>query len=584
MHDIVIRGGHVIDGSGADGFDGDVAIDGGRISAVGAVADRGREEIDASGQLVTPGFVDIHTHFDGQVTWDPYLSPSTFHGVTTVVMGNCGVGFAPCAPERHQWLIQLMEGVEDIPGSALAEGIRWNWESFPDYMNAVEASPLAIDVGLQIPHGALRGYVMGDRAARLEPANEQDVRRMASLVKEALEAGALGFSTSRTEKHRDRAGNHTPSFKAEQDELWGIARAIGDSGRGVIQLIADFWDFDREFALIRGMAETSGRPLSLTIEQDDRHPEIWGNVLDSISKAQADGVNMRGQVPPRPTGVLMGLTATLNPFLMHEAFRPLRAAPLEQKVAALRDPDFVAKLLAEEHDWDPQNQLIHFLLRSFHKMFPLAEDGAAPDYEPSPENSVAARAEREGRRPEEVVIDLLLEKDGRNLFYFPIMNYTNGSLDDVRTMMTHPHTLFGLSDAGAHCGALCDASFPTTTLTHWGRDRSRGGQLELPWLVHGLTRRTAEQVGMLDRGLLRPGYKADVNVIDFDRLNVRLPEIVHDLPAEGRRLIQRADGYSVTVKDGAVAFREGDPVETDPARLRGRLVRGAQPSPEAVGH
>ena len=585
MHDIVVRGGTVIDGTleqadrGRPAFAADIAIDDGRISAVGAVPGQGREEIDATGQLVTPGFVDIHTHFDGQVTWDPFLSPSTFHGVTTVVMGNCGVGFAPCAPERHQWLIQLMEGVEDIPGSALAEGIRWNWESFPEYMNAVEASPLAIDVGLQIPHGALRGYVMGDRAARLEPANEQDIRRMQSLVAEALEAGALGFSTSRTEKHRDRAGNHTPSFKAEQDELWGIAQAIGGTGRGVIQLISDFWDMDREFALIRGMAETSGRPLSLTIEQDDRHPEIWTTVLANISKAQAEGVNMRGQVPPRPTGVLMGLTATLNPFVTHDAFKPLRSAPLEEKVRALRDPEFVAKLLAEEHEWDPQNSLIHFLLRSFHKMFPLAADGRAPDYEPNPDDSVAARAAREGRRPEEVVIDLLLEKDGRNLFYFPIMNYTNGSLDDVRSMMTHPHTLFGLSDAGAHCGALCDASFPTTTLTHWGRDRSRGERLDLPWLVHGLTQKTATQVGMLDRGVLAPGYKADVNVIDFERLNVHLPEIVHDLPADGRRLIQKADGYTATIKAGRVAFREGEPVVTDPGQLRGELVRGAQPAP-----
>jgi N-acyl-D-aspartate/D-glutamate deacylase len=580
MHDLVIRGGTIHDGTGAEPFVGDVAIDGERIVAVGEVPAQGREEIDATGHLVTPGFVDIHTHFDGQVTWDPFLTPSTFHGVTTVVMGNCGVGFAPCAPDRHGWLIQLMEGVEDIPGTALAEGIQWNWESFPEYMDAVEASPLAIDVGLQLPHGALRGYVMGDRAARLEPANEQDIRRMQTLVKEAIEAGALGFSTSRTEKHRDRAGNHTPSFKAEQDELWGIARALGDTGRGVIQLIADFWEFEPEFELIRGMAEVSGRPLSLTIEQDDRHPEIWGNVLDNISKAQDDGVNMRGQVPPRPTGVLQGLTASLNPFVLHEAWKPLRAAPLEEKLAALRDPEFVARLLAESdaREWNTQDNLIHFLVRSFHKMFPLGE---VPDYEPDEADSVAAVAAREGRRPEEVVVDLLLAKDGHNLFYFPIMNYTHGSLEDVRSMMTHPHTLFGLSDAGAHCGALCDASFPTTTLVHWGRDRVRGEGLPLPWLIHGLTQKTARQVGMLDRGVLAPGYVADVNVIDFDALKLRAPEIVHDLPADGRRLIQRADGYRVTVKSGAVAFRDGEAVETAPARLRGRLVRGAQVAPAA---
>jgi N-acyl-D-aspartate/D-glutamate deacylase len=576
MHDLVIRGGLVHDGSGTEAFEADVAIDGDRIVAVGRVAEGGREELDARGKLVTPGFVDIHTHFDGQVTWDPFLAPSTFHGVTTVVMGNCGVGFAPCAPERHGWLIQLMEGVEDIPGTALAEGIRWNWESFPEYMDAVADAPLAIDVGLQLPHGALRGYVMGDRAARLEPANGQDVARMRSLVKEALEAGALGFTTSRTEKHRDRAGNHTPSFQAEQDELWGIAGAIGETGRGVIQLIADFWDFEPEFALIRGMAEVSGRPLSMTIEQDDRHPEIWTRVLEGISKAQAEGVNLRGQVPPRPTGVIMGLTATLNPFLLHETYRPLRQAPLEEKVRALRDPAFREKLLAERMEWDPQHVLVHFLMSSYHKMFPL---GDPPDYEPAPEASVAARAAREGRRPEELLLDLLVEKDGRNLLYFPIMNYTRGSLDDVRAMMGHPHTLFGLSDAGAHCGTLCDASFPTTTLVHWGRDRTRGEGFALPWLIHGLTRRTAEQVGLLDRGLLQPGYVADVNVLDFDRLALHAPEIVHDLPAGGKRLIQRSEGYEATVKSGVVAFREGEPVVTEPAALRGRLLRGAQAGP-----
>ncbi|MCC5886448.1 MAG: amidohydrolase family protein [Gammaproteobacteria bacterium] len=572
MHDLVIRNGLIYDGSGGAPFEGDVAIDGDRISAVGKVSAAGREEIDAKGRLVTPGFVDIHTHFDGQVTWDPFLTPSTFHGVTTVVMGNCGVGFAPCAPERHAWLIQLMEGVEDIPGTALAEGIKWNWESFPEYMTAVEQSPLAIDVGLQIPHGALRAYVMGERAAQLEPANPQDVERMSALVVEAIEAGALGFTTSRTEKHRDRAGHHTPTFKAEQDELWGIAKALGGTGRGVIQLIADFWDFDAEFGLIRGMAETSGRPLSLTIEQDDRHPDIWTNVLAGISQAQADGINMRGQVPPRPTGVIQGLTVTLNPFLVHAAFKPLRNAPLEEKVRALRDPAVREKLLAERIEWDAQNKLGHFLLSAFHKMFPL---GDPPDYEPHPDNSVAARAAREGRRPEEVVLDLLLEKDGKNLLYFPIMNYTNGNLDDVRSMMTHPHTLFGLSDAGAHCGALCNASFPTSTLTHWARDRKQGG-LDLAWLIHGLTRKTAEQVGLNDRGLLRPGLIADVNVIDFDRLQARMPEVVNDLPADGRRLIQKAEGYEVTVKSGAVAFRNGEPVTRELGALKGRLLRGAR--------
>lgn len=578
MFDLVIRGGQVLDGTGAEAFEADVAVQDGVIAAVGRGLGRGREEIDAQGHLVTPGFVDIHTHFDGQVTWDPFLSPSTGHGVTTAVMGNCGVGFAPCAPERHEWLIQLMEGVEDIPGTALVEGIQWRWESFPEYLDAVERSPLAIDVGLQIPHGALRGYVMGDRAARLEPATADDVAKMRALVKEGLLAGALGFSTSRTEKHRDRGGNHTPSFKAEADELWGIAGALRDTNRGVLQLIADFWDFESEFALIRGMAETSGRPLSLTIEQDDRHPEIWARVLAEISRAQAEGVNMRGQVPPRPTGVVMGLTATLNPFILHEAYKPLRQAPLEEKVRALRDPAFRAKLLAEQHAWDPQNVLVHFLMTAYHKMFPLAE---VPNYEPAPEASVAALASAAGVSPETYLLDLLVQKDGKQLLYFPIMNYTGGNLDDVRTMMNHPHTLFGLSDAGAHCGTLCDASFPTSTLLHWGRDRTRGEGFPLPWLVHGLTQKTAQQVGLLDRGVLKPGYLADVNVIDFDQMTLHAPEIAYDLPAGGKRFIQRAEGYRATVKRGAVAFRDGEAVLTQHDALRGKLLRGAQAAPQA---
>jgi N-acyl-D-aspartate/D-glutamate deacylase len=577
MFDCVIRGGTVIDGTGAPAQEMDVALQDGLVAAVGSKLGAGREEIDARGHLVTPGFVDIHTHFDGQVTWDPFLSPSTGHGVTTVVMGNCGVGFAPCAPERHEWLIQLMEGVEDIPGTALVEGIQWRWESFPEYLDAVDRSPLAIDVGLQIPHGALRGYVMGDRAARLEAATAEDVAKMRALVKEGLLAGALGFSTSRTEKHRDRGGNHTPSFKAEAEELWGIAGALRETNRGVLQLIADFWDFEAEFALIRGMAEAAGRPLSLTIEQDDRHPEIWTRVLAEISRAQAEGVNMRGQVPPRPTGVVMGLTATLNPFILHEAYKPLRQAPLEEKVRALRDPAFREKLLAEKHAWDPQNILVHFLMTAYHKMFPMAE---TPNYEPPPEASVAALASAAGVSPESYLLDLLVQKDGKQLLYFPIMNYTGGDLEDVRTMMSHPHTLFGLSDAGAHCGTLCDASFPTSTLLHWGRDRTRGEGFSLPWLVHGLTQKTAQQVGLLDRGVLKPGYLGDVNVIDFDHMALHAPEIAYDLPAGGKRFIQRAEGYRATIKRGSVAFRDGEAVLTQQNALRGKLLRGAQAAPK----
>jgi len=574
MHDLVIRGGTVYDGTGGAPFKADIAIDGTTITLVGDVSDKGRTEIDASGQIVTPGFVDIHTHYDGQVTWDPYLQPSTFHGVTTAVMGNCGVGFAPCKPDEHDWLIGLMEGVEDIPGAALAEGIDWRWESFPEYMKAVEESPLALDIGLQVPHGALRAYVMGQRGADLEPANDDDIKQMSALVVDALDAGALGFSTSRTEKHRDKNGAHTPSFKAEQAELHGIAAAMGKADKGVIQLIADFWDFEPEFAMLRGMVEVSGRPLSLTIEQDDRHPDIWKKVLGGIGEAAAKGLPMRGQVPPRPTGVLMGLTSTLNPFLLHQTFREIAHLPLEQQVKELNDPTFRAKLLAEEPDY-PEGQIITMLCTAYHKMFEL---GDPPNYEPAPEDSAGAVAETNGTTPREQVLDWMLKRDGNALLYFPLMNYMGGSLDDVHTMMTHPNVAFGLGDGGAHVGILCDASFPTTILTHWGRDRTRGPKLALEWLVHGQTKANAEIVGLHDRGILAPGMKADVNVIDFDNLRMHSPEIVHDLPAGGKRLIQKASGYTATIISGEVAFENGTPT----GKLNGKLIRGAQSRPDGV--
>jgi len=565
MHDLIIRNGTLVDGTGAAPREGDVAIDGDRIAAVGEVGGSGREEIDARGQIVTPGFVDVHTHYDGQVTWDPYLQPSTYHGVTTVVTGNCGVGFAPCAPQRRDRLISLMEGVEDIPGTALVEGIQWRWETFPEFMDAIESSPLAIDVGVQVPHAAVRAYVMDERASRLEPATPEDTARMAALVREAVAAGALGFSTSRTYKHKDSRGNHTPSFKAERDELHGIARAMGETGKGVLQLIADFFDFDPEFEMIRGMVEVSGRPLSMTIEQDDRYPDIWRKVLAGIEDAARRGLPMRGQVPARATSVLMGLEATLNPFLFHATYREIAALPFAEKVSALRDPDFRSRLVGEAVEIDPES-LPGFLMTSFHKMFELSDP---PDYEPDPASSVAARASAAGCSPYEVIVDLLLADDGHGLIYFPLMNYLDGDLEMVRQVMTHENTAFGLGDAGAHCGVLCDASFPTTWLAHWARDRSRGERLPLEWVVRKMTRDSAALVGIDDRGVLEPGKKADVNVIDFDRLRLHRPEMVRDLPAGGRRFVQRADGYTASLVAGEVAFREGQPT----GALRGRLVR-----------
>jgi N-acyl-D-aspartate/D-glutamate deacylase len=573
VYDLVIRGGDVHDGLGTPVARADVAVVGDRIEAVGELDESrigaGTECVDATGVIVTPGFVDAHTHYDGQVTWDPFLTPSTLHGVTTIVTGNCGVGFAPCHPDQRDWLIGLMEGVEDIPGTALHEGIDWRWETFPEYLDALERTPLAIDVGTQVPHGAVRAYVMGERGPAHEVATPREIERMADVVREAVEAGALGFSTSRTVKHRDARGVITPSITAHADELVGIARAMGSTGKGVVQGISDFLDFEAEFDLFRSMAEASGRTTSITVEQQDARPGWWRQLLDAISEAQAAGLDVRGQVPARATGVVMGLGATLNPFLLSPNYRPIAGLDLDAKVAALRDPDLRDRILADEV---PELGLVTEIVTAWHKMFVLADP---PDYEPGPEASFAAIAEREGRTPQEVAYDALLADDGRALIYHPLFNYQPGDLSFVQEMMEHPHTVMGLSDGGAHCGTICDASFPTTLLQHWGRDRDRGPRLPLEDLIRKQTSETASLVGLHDRGVLRPGYKADVNLIDFDRLRPRRPQIVNDLPAGGRRLVQDADGYVATVVSGKVAFLAGQPT----GEFNGRLIRGARPSP-----
>ncbi len=575
MYDLIIRNGLVYDGTGADPVRADVAIQGEYIAAIGDIPATANEEIDAAGLIVTPGFVDAHTHYDGQVTWDPYISPSTFHGVTTIVTGNCGVGFAPCKPEQRDWLIGLMEGVEDIPGTALHEGIQWRWESFPEYLDALDDTPLAIDVGTQVPHGAVRAYVMGERGPAHEVATPEEIESMGTVVREAIEAGALGFSTSRTEKHKDSSGVLTPTITAHEDELVGIARAVGATGKGVLQGISDFYDFDSEFQLFRKMVAESGRPMSLTVEQQDARPEWWKQLLDSISAAQADGLPMRGQVPPRATGVLLGLTATLNPFSFHPSFAEVgRAATLEEKVALLRDPERQARLISEQ-PVDIGVPLVMEIVTAYNKMFQL-EDPA--DYEPDPADSVAGRAERDGRAVGAIILELLLENEGKALIYHPLFNYMPGNLDFVEEMLRHPHTVFGLSDGGAHCGALCDASFPTTLIQHWGRDRRRGSKLPLQQLIHMQTQQTAELVGLHDRGILRTGYKADINIIDFDNLALHPPTVVNDLPANGRRLVQHATGYVASLVSGRVAFREGKPT----GELNGRLIRGAQQAPQAA--
>lgn len=570
-YDLVIRGGNLADGLGGNVREADVAVKGDKIAAVGKVSGRGAEEIDAKGFLVTPGFVDIHTHYDGQATWDSHLAPSSWHGVTTVVMGNCGVGFAPVRREDRDRLIELMEGVEDIPGAALHEGLKWNWESFGDYLDALGQRARDIDVCAQLPHGALRVYVMGERGAALEAATEQDIAQMRALTAEAMRAGAIGFTTSRTLNHRTVKGDPTPSLRATQDELMGIAQGMKDAGSGVFQLISDFDfpDLPTEAAMIRALAQQSGRPLSLTLAQAGKSADGWRDVLGMIESASRDGVTMRGQVAPRPIGVLFGLQGTINPFIAHETFAAIKDKPLAEKVAAMRDPDFRARMMAET-----AGKADHPLARrimNFDRMFPL---GDPPNYEPSRDSAIDRMAQREGRAPEEVAYDLLLGDEGRAFLYSPFANYMEYDLAAVREMIAHPDCVMGLGDGGAHVGIISDASFTTYLLTHWGRDRAEG-RFDLGYLVKRLTADTARTVGLMDRGVIAPGMKADINVIDFDRLAIHAPKMAFDLPAGGKRLLQGADGYAATIVSGEVTYRGGKAT----GALAGKLVRGPQAAP-----
>jgi len=570
MHDVVIRGGHLVDGTGTPPRDGDVAIDGDRIVAVGADVGSGRRELDARGMVVAPGWVDIHTHYDGQVTWDPYLTPSSWHGVTTVVMGNCGVGFAPARPDRHDWLIGLMEGVEDIPGTALAEGIRWEWQSFPEYLDALDRMPRVLDVATQVPHGAVRAYVMGERGAKNEPATADDVAAMAAIVRDGVAAGALGFSSSRTLLHRAIDGECVPGTFAAEDELLGIGRVLGELGRGVLEVASDLMPEDPELGWMERLSRETGRPVTFACLQNDVDRDQWRRLLAAAEAAAGRGARLAPQIAARPTSLLMGLQGSVHPFVVHESYRAIATLPLDERVARLRDPALRARILGERPAFP--NPLIAYIAQSFHKLFPL---GDPPDYEPAPERSVASIAAREGLTPEAVAYDLLLERDGRALLYFPFLNYSDGDFAAIHTMLTHPLAVVGLADGGAHCGVICDASTPTYLLTHWARDRRRGPRLPIEHLVARQTRDTARLYGFGDRGTLVPGMLADVNVIDADALALAAPEMVFDLPAQGRRLVQRVRGYRATVKRGTVTWEDGEPTRA----LPGRLVRGPQPPP-----
>jgi len=569
--DLVVRGGTVADGLGNTLHEADVALTNGRISAVGRISGRGHEEIDAKGLLVTPGFVDIHTHYDGQATWDSRMQPSSWHGVTTAVMGNCGVGFAPVRKTDHGRLIELMEGVEDIPGAALHEGLKWNWESFGDYLDALETRPRDIDICAQLAHGALRVYVMGERGAKLEAANEKDIAEMRSLTADAMRAGAIGVSTSRTILHRTATGDPTPGLRATEAELMGVALGMADAVSGVIELISDFDNPDplTEFAMIRRLVSESKRPLSLSLAQAGSNADGWRGLLALITQASSEGLPIRGQVAPRPIGLLLGLQGTLNPFVAHQAFAAIKDKPLAEKVAAMRNPSFRAAIMAE-NDARQTHPLARRLMQ-FDQIYPL---GNPPNYEPPRETAISAQAERMGRNAADLTYDMLLEDEGRAFLFSPFANYANYNLDCCGEMIASPNTLMGLGDGGAHVGIISDASFTTYLLTHWGRDRSHG-RFELPYLVKRQTQDTARAVGLMDRGVIAPGMKADINVIDFDKLRVNAPTMAFDLPAGGKRLLQTADGYVATIVSGEITYRHGEQTNA----LPGKLVRGSQAAP-----
>ncbi|WP_048439541.1 amidohydrolase family protein [Caenimonas sp. SL110] len=578
MLDLVIRAGTVVDGNGGEPFTADVGVKEGKITQIGKITEAAREEVDAQGAWVMPGFVDIHTHYDGQATWDPTFSPSIHHGVTTLVMGNCGVGFAPVRPGREDDLIKLMEGVEDIPGAALHEGIRWNWESFPQYMDALEAQPRSLDYLVQVPHDPLRMYVMRERALANEAATASDIAQMRALLHEALRAGAAGFSTGRSDNHRTAEGKETPGAEASAAELTGLARAFEGLTHGVVQVVSDFDllrgadRFDAEFDLVEDLARASGRPVSMTWLQRDPGGEQYKAIQRRVEAAVEQGLPLYLQTAARGIGVINGLDASFHPFMGFPGYKEVATLPLAQRAAALREPARKARILGEKSDrlagdGTPIPPLVDLLLARIEmisgRMFPLDEK---LDYEPGVMQSFLVRAKQRGVSALEALYDWFSADDGGNLVYFPIFNYNDGTLNPLRAMLDHPRALLGLSDAGAHVGTVCDASFSTFMLTHWVQGREKD-KLALGRAVEMLSARNARYLRLVDRGVLAPGLRADINVIDPQRLHIGTPQLVRDLPAGGRRFLQKAQGYVGTWVNGVAVTREGEITQSRPGRL-----------------
>ena len=567
QYDLIIRGGMVHDGLGNAPRLADVAVKDGRIAAVGAVSGTADQELDARGLIVTPGFVDVHTHYDGQATWEQRMAPSSGHGVTSVVMGNCGVGFAPCKPDQRDILVKVMEGVEDVPEVVMTEGLPWNWETFPQYLDALEARSFDIDVAAQLPHSALRVYVMGERGAAQEPPSADYLRKMRELTTEAIRAGALGVTTSRNMLHRTKAGELAPSLFSEEDELAALAAGLKDAGQGVFQIIpAPMGDAVTEFAIMRKLAEQSGRPLSYSlIQMPTGDEQAWRKSLDALTQANRDGLQMRAQVAPRPVGMFYGLELSYHPFAYHPTYKAMAHLPLADRVARMRDPHVRAQLMSEQaEDTNPVNLKT---VRAFQFCYAWGEEA---DYEPNIADRIDNRAKAAGLSVEEYAYDLLLAREGQAMFYQPGANYRDRNLNAVREMLGHPQAVVGLADGGAHYGMICDASFPTYFLARWARDAEPSQRIELPHAIAALTSEPAKLAGLNDRGRLAVGFKADINLIDLPRLKVHVPTVAHDLPAGGRRMRQLADGYVATIVSGTVTYRNGEHT----GALPGRLVRG----------